>query len=349
VQISQENPAKVPPAIVRLILRTCQKHQKEPDFSEKLPDGSIRTFKDLKMHKEDISKSIEKKESFSSFLQVIQACVGNLYTADHLFETYCRILINSTEITDCLGNSVGTGLYLGLSAVDHSCTPNVNVVFSHTEVELRALETIPVPVFGNTRVSYNNSVLPTKLRQARLTEDYFFLCSCDLCCNKELDLFCEGATVCGGCKGPIGERQEECIVCRKVQVVDVTKEKAIFFERLEDSQVLTAYNVLRTKFHIHDYRMVEFSEKAMAVCLTEENFDKFFQIGESLLPAYKMYFPPHSISLGLHLAKLAKTAIYLNKTEEAILYLKECFDLFKLSHGEDSNLYQYLSTLRGTI
>ena len=62
-----------------------------------------------------------------------------------------------------------------------------------------------------------------------------------------------------------------------------------------------------------------------------------------------MYFPPNSISLGLHLAKLAKTAIYLNKMEEAILYLKECFDLFKLSHGEDSNLYQYLSTLRGTI
>jgi len=340
---------KVPPAIVRLILRTCQKHQKEPDFSEKLPDGSIRTFKDLKMHKEDISKSIEKKEAFSSFLQVIKACVGNLYTADHLFETYCRILINSTEITDCLGNSVGTGLYLGLSAVDHSCTPNVNVVFSNTEVELRALETIPAPVFGNTRVSYNNSVLPTKLRQARLTEDYFFLCSCDLCCNKELDLFCEGATVCVGCKGPVGERQDECTGCGKVQVVDVTKEKAIFFERLEDSQVLIAYNVLRTKFHIYDYRMVEFSEKAMAVCLTEENFDQFFQIGESLLPAYKMYFPPNSISLGLHLAKLAKTAIYLNKTEKAILYLKECFDLFKLSHGEDSNLYQYLSTLRGTI
>eukprot|EP00092_Neocalanus_flemingeri_P022870 GFUD01024797.1.p1 GENE.GFUD01024797.1~~GFUD01024797.1.p1 ORF type:complete len:425 (+),score=95.45 GFUD01024797.1:73-1347(+) len=340
---------RVPPAIVRLILRTCQKHKKEPDLNEKLPDGSIRSFKDLEMHKEDISNNIDKKEAFSSFLQVIQACVGDLFTADHLFETYCRVLINSTEITDCMGNSVGTGLYLGLSAVDHSCVPNVNVVFTNTEVELRALETISAPVFGNTRVSYNNSVLPIKLRQDRLKEDYFFLCSCELCSNREFDLFCEGSTLCEACKGPVGATQDSCSGCGKGQEVDVSKEKGIFFESLENDQLMKAYNILRTKFHIYDYRMLEFSEKAMAVCLIEENFEKFYQIGESLLPAYKKYFSPNSTSLGLHLAKLAKSAIYLNKTEEGISYLKQCFEIFKLSHGEDSKLYQYLITLRDTI
>jgi len=340
---------RVPPAIVRLILRTCLKHKKQPDLSENLPDGSVRSFQDLKMHKQDISSSIEKKEAFSSFLQVMQACVGDLFSAEHLFETYCKILINCTEITDCMGTSVGTGLYLGLSAVDHSCTPNVNVVFSGTEVELRALETIPAPVFSNTRVSYNNSVLPTKLRQARLLEDYFFTCSCDLCCSKEKDMFCRGAVVCVGCKGPVAELEGKCSGCEKVQDVDISKEKGLFFESLEDSQVLKAYQVLRTKIHIYDYKMVEFSERAMAVCLAEENYEKFYQIGESLLTAYKLYFPPNSTSLALHLAKLAKVAIFLNQTEEAILYLKQCFVIFKLSHGEDSKLYQYLMSLRDTI
>jgi len=340
---------KVPPSIVRLIIRTCLKHQKHPDLSETLPDGSIRTFKDLKMHKQDISNSIEKKEAFSSFLQVIQACVGDLFLADNLFETYCRILINSVEITDCMGSSIGTGLYLGLTAVDHSCTPNVNVIFSNTDVELRALQTIPAPLFANTRVSYHNSVLPTKLRQDRLMEDYFFLCTCSLCANKELDLLCAGATVCGGCKGPVGESQDRCHGCGEVQDIAVYKEKEIFFQSLEDHQMIKAYNDLRSKFHIYDYRMVEFSEKVMSACLSEEKFEKFYQVGESLLPAYKNYFPPNSTSMGLHLAKLAKAAIYLNKIEDAKLYIKQCFDLFKLSHGEDSNLYKYLMTLRDTM
>eukprot|EP00090_Calanus_glacialis_P028644 TRINITY_DN45983_c0_g1_i1.p1 TRINITY_DN45983_c0_g1~~TRINITY_DN45983_c0_g1_i1.p1 ORF type:complete len:452 (-),score=114.09 TRINITY_DN45983_c0_g1_i1:81-1355(-) len=339
---------RVPPAIVRLILRTCLKHKKQPDFSENLPDGSVRSFQDLKMHKQDISSSIDKNEAFSSFLQVMQACVGDLFSPEHLFETYCKILINSTEISDCMGTSVGTGLYLGMSAVDHSCTPNVNAVFSGTEVELRALETIPAPVFTNTRVSYNNSVLPTKLRQARLLEDYFFTCSCEMCNSQEKDMFCRGSTVCVGCKGPVGEMEGKCSGCEKVQEVDISKEKVFFFESLEDSQVLKAYQVLRSKIHIYDYKMVEFSERAMAVCLAEENYEKFYQIGESLLTAYKLYFSPNSTSLGLHLGKLAKVAIFLNQTEDAILYLKQCFDIFKLSHGEDSKMYQYLITIRDT-
>jgi len=340
---------RVPPAIVRLILRTCLKHKKLPDLSENLPDGSVRSFKDLKMHKQEISGSIDKKEAFSSFLQVMQACVGDMYSPDHLFETYCKILINSTEITDCMGNIVGTGLYLGMSAVDHSCSPNVNVVFSGTEIELRALHTISAPVYKNTRVSYNNNVLPTKLRQARLLEDYFFHCSCDLCVDKETDLMCDGATVCVGCRGPVGDLEGKCAKCGEVQELDVSKEKGIFFENLEDEEVLKAYQVLKAKIHVYDYKMVEFSERAMSVCLAQEKFEKFYKIGESLLPAFKLYFHPNSTSLGLHLAKLAKTAIYLNKEDEAISYLNQCFVIFKLSHGEDSKLYKYLISFRETI
>ena len=340
---------KVPPAIVRLILRTCLKHREHPQICENLPDGSVRSFKDLKMHKEDISSSIEKKEAFSSFLQVIKACVGDMFSADILFETYCKILINSTEITDCMGNTVGTGLYLGLSVVDHSCTPNVNCVFTGTAVELRSLDDIPAPVLANTRVSYNNNILPTKLRQARLEQDYYFLCSCNLCCDKEGDLVCAGAVVCSGCQGPVAEIEGHCGICGRINDVDVSKEKGIFFNTLEDDDVLRTYKVLSKKIHVYDYKMIEFSERTMSVCLAQENYEKFYQIGQSVLSAYKRYFPKNSTSVGLHLAKLAKTAIYLNKTEEAISYLNQSFHIFKLSHGEDSKLYQYLGALRETI
>jgi len=340
---------RVPPAIVRLILRTCLKHKKYPEISENLPDGSVRSLNDLEMHKQEISNSIEKKEAFSSFLQVIQACVGDLFPAEHLFETYCKILINSTEITDCMGNTVGTGLYLGLSVVDHSCTPNVNVVFRGTEVELRALDTIPTPVLANTRLSYNNNILPTKLRQARLAEDYFFHCSCSLCGDKEQDLLCDSVCVCVGCKGPVAELEGKCGGCGRPNELDISKEKGLFFTIAEDEDVLRTYKLLREKIHVYDYKMIELSERAMSVCLAKENFEKFYQIAETLLSPYKKYFPQNSTSIGLHLAKLAKTAIYLHKSDEAISYLNQCFHLFKLSHGEDSLLFQYLRTLRETV
>jgi len=340
---------RVPPAIVRLMIRTCLKHKEHPGISENLPDGSVRSFRDLKMHKEDISNSVEKKEAFSSFLQVIHACVGNMFSNDHLFETYCKILINSTEITDCMGNTVGTGLYLGLSVVDHSCNPNVNCVFTGTAVELRSLDIIPAPVLANTRVSYNNNILPTKLRQARLEQDYYFLCSCSLCSDKEADLLCAGAVVCRGCQAPVAEVEGHCEHCGRINDLDISKEKGLIFNKLEDDEVLRTYQILSKKIHIYDYKMIEFSERAMSVCLAQENYGKFYQIGQNMLSAYIRYFPKYSTSVGLHLAKLAKTAIFLNRTDEAISYLKQCFHIFKLSHGEDSRLFQYLRALRETI
>jgi len=340
---------RVPPAIVRLMIRTCLKHREYPDISENLPDGSVRSFNNLKMHKEDISSSTEKKQAFSSFLQVIQACVGNMFSNDHLFETYCKILINSTEITDCMGNTVGTGLYLGLSVVDHSCNPNVNCVFTGTVVELRSLDIIPAPVLANTRVSYNNNILPTKIRQARLKQDYYFLCCCSLCCDKEADLICAGAVVCKDCQAPVAEVEGHCEHCGRINDLDISTDKGLLSKNLEDDEVLRTYQILSKKIHVYDYKMIEFSERAMSVCLAQENFGKFYQIGQSVLSAYIRYFPKNSTSVGLHLAKLAKTAIFLNKTDEAISYLKQCFYIFKLSHGEDSRLFQYLGALRETI
>jgi len=340
---------RIPPAIVRLLLRICLKHKQQPQISENLPDGSVRTLQDLKMHKEEISSSIEKKEAFSSFLHVIQACVGDLFPADHVFETYCKILINSTEITDCMGNTIGTGLYLGLSKVDHSCIPNVNCIFNGTVVELRSLDTIPAPVLANARVSYNNNILPTKLRQERLREDYYFTCFCTLCSDKDADLVRAGSVRCRGCEGPVAEFEGNCGSCGQINDIDIMKEKGIFFTELTDDEILKFYKVLSKKFHINDYKMCEFSERAMSVCIAQENFEMFYQIGQGLLSAYKIYYPKNSTSLGLHLAKLAKTAIYLGERDEAVSYLDQCFNIFKLSHGEGSKLYKYLIALRETV
>lgn len=39
--------------------------------------------------------------------------------------------------------SLGTGIYLGISIVDHSCTPNAVVVFEGTTLYIRTLQDLP--------------------------------------------------------------------------------------------------------------------------------------------------------------------------------------------------------------
>ena len=339
----------VPPDIVRLLLRTSFKHRNQPDYWERLPDGSIRGLTDLEMHKKEISGSVERSEAFSSFLQVIKACVGDVFSSESLFENYCRLVINSTELTDMMGNSLGTGLYLALSALDHACSPNVNVVFSKNLAEVRAMTDIQFPVWSNVRLSYLNTVLPQRMRRARLKEDYYFNCRCELC-ETEDDGLCEGCVLCEKCRAPVGLHQEHCRACgAETNQNTILSETQIFFQHLDNIKLIEAHRVLKKKFHVYDHRMFEFSERVMAACLSEEEFFKFYQIGESLLPAYSKYFSPHSASFGLHLAKLAKMAIYLDKNEEAVSYLKQACDVLKVSHGEHSEMMEYMLSVRATI
>ena len=338
---------RTPPSIVRLILRTAFKHRKDPDYRETLPDGTSRGLTDLKMHKEEISASAGRSEAFSNFLQVIQACVGNIFPAQVLFELYCRLLINSTEITDLMGQSLGTGLYLGLSAVDHSCDPNVNVVFTNNMVELRALSALPE--WSEVRISYLTSVLPRRMRRARLEEAYYFTCQCCQCRGEE-DGLCEGSLLCPTCQAPVGIQQDKCPTCGRESENDYQSGAEIFLQdNLDDCQLIKAHRLLKKKFHVYDHRMFEFSERTMAACLNEEEFKKFYEIGESLLPAYRRYFSPKSVSFGLHLAKLAKMAIYLDRREEALNYLSQSSDIFKVSHGPNSAMMSYMMCVRQTV
>ena len=338
-----------PPSLAKLMIRTCLKHKLDPGYSERLPDGRLRSLTDLKMHKEEITSSAERAEAFSSYLSVVRACVGDMFPAEELLAAYCRLLINSVEVTDAMGGSLGTALYLGLSAVDHSCAPNVNVVFAGGRAELRAMSS--GLTWARARVSYLSTVLPAQLRRARLLSDYYFTCDCRACtCPGELDTWCGGSTVCGHCPGPVGVAEGRCGDCGRARGSEVRIPSGeVFGGEAEDAELVKLYGKLKKVFHIYDYRMVEFCERVLSACLNMQEFELFYEVGLHLLVAYKQYFSPCSISYGLHLAKLAKVAIYLNKTPEALDYLETCFKIFKVSHGENSEMISYLYALRESI
>ena len=216
------------------------------------------------------------------------------------------------------------------------------------ELLARALTVIPPPVWSKVRLSYLNTVLPRNQRRARLEESYYFLCECQQC-QADDDGLCDGCVLCQQCEAPLGLQQHSCPTCGQPRPDEILSETQIFFQDLDNLQLIKAHRTLKKTFHVYDHRMFEFCERVMAACLSEEEFVKFYDIGERMLPAYKRYFSPMSVSLGLHLAKLAKMAIYLDKKEEAVRYLGQSCDILRVSHGEDSVMMDYMMSLRDTL
>nr|AAW26202.1 SJCHGC08672 protein [Schistosoma japonicum] len=53
-----------------------------------------------------------------------------------IFQTFCRIQINSFMVTDPNGVDVGLALYPRAARLDHSCIPELQYLFSNREIIL---------------------------------------------------------------------------------------------------------------------------------------------------------------------------------------------------------------------
>lgn len=54
-----------------------------------------------------------------------------------------QMCVNGFSILDPEMLSIGTGIYLGASIVDHSCDPNAVAVFDGTTINIRTLKDMP--------------------------------------------------------------------------------------------------------------------------------------------------------------------------------------------------------------
>lgn len=54
-----------------------------------------------------------------------------------------QVCVNSFSISNQELQSLGTGVYLAGSVVNHSCKPNAVVTFEGTTLHMRAIETLP--------------------------------------------------------------------------------------------------------------------------------------------------------------------------------------------------------------
>lgn len=60
--------------------------------------------------------------------------------------------VNSFNISDEELRSLGTGIYLGASILDHSCEPNAVAIFQGTLLNIRTTEALPNLDWNKVRI-----------------------------------------------------------------------------------------------------------------------------------------------------------------------------------------------------
>lgn len=97
---------------------------------------------------------------------------------------YGKLCTNAFSICDSEMNSIGTGIYLGVSIMDHTCTPNAVATFEGKKLSIRMLEDVPCLDFSNISITYIDLMSPREERRRILKNAYYFLCTCSRCIGK---------------------------------------------------------------------------------------------------------------------------------------------------------------------
>ncbi|XP_030024541.2 histone-lysine N-methyltransferase ASHR1 isoform X1 [Manduca sexta] len=147
---------------------------------------SFRMWKDLMSHYSDLKADVKRMDHFTSLCGVLYEFLRDISLPNtvELMGMYGRMVINSFMILDTDMNSVGTGIYLGSSIIDHSCDPNAVVAFDGKTINIRAIQDMPTLDWKQIRISYIDLMKTPYDRQTELLKNYYFLCQCHRCMDE---------------------------------------------------------------------------------------------------------------------------------------------------------------------
>ncbi|XP_061715999.1 histone-lysine N-methyltransferase SMYD3 [Cydia pomonella] len=184
----------------------------------------FRMWKDLMSHYSDLKADKKRMDHFSSLCVVLFEFLKDISLPNtvELMGIYGRMVINSFTILDTDMNSIGTGVYLASSIVDHSCNPNAVATFDGKTINLRALTDLPCLDWDQIRISYIDLMYTPYERQTDLLENYYFLCQCERCLD-ETQIRTVHAAKClnSECKNTVNIPWKNCPLVRKADTKHV--------------------------------------------------------------------------------------------------------------------------------
>uniref|UniRef100_A0A914S3E4 Uncharacterized protein n=1 Tax=Parascaris equorum TaxID=6256 RepID=A0A914S3E4_PAREQ len=186
---------------------------------------------ELKNHSDEIKEDGEKSEFFMTLSHVLFEYMGADYLppASELLIIFGRVMVNVFTISNDDLNTIGLGLYLGLSALDHSCDPDAFVLFNGRKAVLRSLKQHITAYDSNIverlRIAYCDLLELTSMRRNQLRQQFFFICECSVCLDLERERTARSVRcrhcVDGYCPLDVNENSLVCWQCGATSEVHV--------------------------------------------------------------------------------------------------------------------------------
>lgn len=211
---------KIIPDAARMLAKIINRIQRSDGATYKAfySPTSFRMWKDLMSHYSDLKADKKRMDHFTSLCVVLFEFLKDLSLPNtvELMGIYGRMIINSFTILDMDMNSIGSGIYIGASIIDHSCEPNAVATFDGKTINIRAIKDMPCLDWKQIRISYIDLMKTPYERQMELKENYYFLCQCDRCFDDN-HLKYEHAAKClnAKCDNPINITWKENLILVK--------------------------------------------------------------------------------------------------------------------------------------
>ncbi|GMR32460.1 hypothetical protein PMAYCL1PPCAC_02655, partial [Pristionchus mayeri] len=330
-----------------------------------------RSFDDLMHHAEEIQSSGHHLQLFTSLVHGLQQYVDEEFMIEtqELLRYFGRMVINSFGITGDDQVTVGEGVYLGLSALNHSCAPDAFVRFRGRTAILRS--PVADQKFSNElTIPYTNLDTLTSDRQATLERQYFFRCNCKVCRNKERDgyarsLQCDTCTK-GVCLVMDSTSVLTCVHCAAVLSIPVDEAfrmnqeiewqlekqkgdtKDVSRNLKSDVALFKKYHTVLSRFNLP---LASLAYRIVNLALSMDRRDIALDHAYSFHDAYERFLPRGHPLLTYSLLTASEAASFVDPPSVQVLnLLEDARHACLLSHGprdpESVNIDRQISRYR---
>lgn len=273
------------------------------------------------------------------------------------------MVINSINICDDeLKETLGSGLYLSASSLNHSCEPNCVVLYDGIKLKIKVIREFSTQNEEPT-ISYLDAIAEKSERQTTLQRLYYFKCECLRCsANSEKDIQMVSIN-CANCKTRIitindlnGETTlQKCEAClesieKSRELARQVKCKVNTIDKLERLLQMSPLDLQSKNNHknaicvnAENIYVVKLLEKLMDLCLSAGRMERALEIAIHLTRSYEVYLTEMHPLLGIHYFKIGKLELYLENYSSAKSNLLKARKIIAMIFGEGSRIYSELA------
>ncbi|XP_076673867.1 SET and MYND domain containing, class 3 isoform X4 [Andrena cerasifolii] len=314
-------------------------------------ETGYRKFKDLMSHYADIKKDEKRLEHFMYICGILMEILGDISMPNYpeLIGIYGRICVNSFNIVDLDMNSIGVGIYLGPSIIDHSCVPNAVATFEGTTIIIRAVEDLPCLDWSKIRISYIDILKTTKDRRTELQSSYYFWCNCKRCEQPEPAAIAAAKCPNESCMDPCSPETDACRKCNtelpqnfKETFAEVAEFTGHHLQNMKHMAYLDVSKACLKKqegvLHPLNMQHIQTLQSAFDSAVSLQHWEEAESYGKRLINGYLIYYGEIEPLTGILYLLIGKIQLYLEKPKQALEMLKKANSILTITHGEKHSL-----------